>query len=137
VTEVRRGRSRASGEVLSGPRTWKASRANGEANKVVGAAWKRLEGAGHGGRGSESLAGGGTASSGQILVIFGSGRTCECAGRYGRGSGLLYRHGVVHGQPWTGKCARACTGERGCANGREPGVSATVEHMEPLILPEF
>jgi hypothetical protein len=30
----------------------KASRANGEANRVAGAAWKRLEGAGHGGRGS-------------------------------------------------------------------------------------
>jgi hypothetical protein len=25
----------------------------------------------------------------------------------------------------------------GCANGREPGVSATVEHVEPLLLPEF
>jgi hypothetical protein len=37
ATEVRRGRSRAFGEVLPGPRTWKASRANGEANRVVGA----------------------------------------------------------------------------------------------------
>jgi hypothetical protein len=53
VTEVRRGRSWASGEVLSGPRTWKASRANSEANRVAGVAWKRLEGAGHGGRGSD------------------------------------------------------------------------------------
>jgi hypothetical protein len=52
ATEVRRGRSWASGEVLSGLRTWKASRDNGEANRVAGAAWKRLEGAGHGGRGS-------------------------------------------------------------------------------------
>jgi hypothetical protein len=30
-----------------------------------------------------------------------------------------------------------CTGERGCTNGHEPGVSATVEHVEPLLLPEF
>jgi hypothetical protein len=115
------GRSRASGEVLPGPRTWKASRGNGEANQVVGAAWKRLEGAGHGGRGSKSLAGGGAACSGRIPVIFGSGMTCEHAGRYGQGSGLVYRHGTVHERPWTGERARACTGERGCANGREPG----------------
>jgi hypothetical protein len=40
ATEVRRGRSQVSGEVLSGPRTWKASRAIGEANRVAGAAWK-------------------------------------------------------------------------------------------------
>jgi hypothetical protein len=104
---------------------------------VFGAAWKRLEGAGHGGRGSESLAGGAAACSGRIPAILGLGRTCDRAGRYGRGSGLLYRHGAVHGRPWTGERARACTRERGCANGREPGVSATVEHVEPLLLPEF
>jgi hypothetical protein len=52
ATEVRRGRSRVSSEVLSGPRAWKAPRATGEAIRVAGAAWKRLEGAGHGGRGS-------------------------------------------------------------------------------------
>jgi hypothetical protein len=100
-------------------------------------AWTRLEGAGHGGRGSESLAGGGTACSGQIPVISGLGKTWEHAGRDGRGSGLLYRHGAVHGWPWTDERAWACTGERGCANGREPGVSATVEHVEPLPLPKF
>jgi hypothetical protein len=77
------------------------------------------------------------ACSGRILVIFGLGRTCERAGRYDRGSGLLYRHGAVHGRPWIGERARACTGERGCANGRESGVSATVEHVEPLLMPEF
>jgi hypothetical protein len=104
---------------------------------VVGAAWTRLEGASHGGRGSESLAGGGAACSGQIPVIFGSGRTYERAGRYGRCLGLLYRHSAVHGRPWTGERAQACTGERGCANEREPGVSATVEHVELLLLPEF
>jgi hypothetical protein len=43
----------------------------------------------------------------------------------------------VHGRSWTSKRARACTAERGCANWREPGVSATVEHVEPLLLPEF
>jgi hypothetical protein len=32
--------------------------------------------------------------------------------------GCFYRHGVVHGRSWTGECARACTAERGCANGR-------------------
>jgi hypothetical protein len=115
----------------------KASRANGEANRGVGAAWTRLKGAGHGGRGSESLAGGGAARSGQIPVISGLGKTCEHAGRYGRGSGLLCRHGAVHGRPWTGEHARACARERGCANGREPGVSATVEHVELLPLPKF
>jgi hypothetical protein len=43
----------------------------------------------------------------------------------------------VHGRSWTGEHARACTGERGCANRRELGVSAMVEHVEPLLLPEF
>jgi hypothetical protein len=52
ATKVRRGRSRVSGEVLPGPRTWKASRATGEANRVTGAAWKWLGGAGSSGRGS-------------------------------------------------------------------------------------
>jgi hypothetical protein len=42
ATEVRRGRSRVFDEVLLGPRTWKASRATGEANRVTGAAWKWL-----------------------------------------------------------------------------------------------
>jgi hypothetical protein len=58
-------------------------------------------------------------------------------GRYDRGLGLHYRHGAVHERSWTGERARACTAERGCANWREPGVSAMVEHVEPLLLPEF
>jgi hypothetical protein len=37
ATEVRRGRSRASGEVLPGPRAWGASRAYGGANRSTGA----------------------------------------------------------------------------------------------------
>jgi hypothetical protein len=52
ATEIRRGRSWFSGEVLPGPRAWGASRAIGEANRVAGVAWKRPEWAGHGGRGS-------------------------------------------------------------------------------------
>jgi hypothetical protein len=40
VTEVQQGRSRVSSEILSGPRTWKASRAIGEANRVADATWK-------------------------------------------------------------------------------------------------
>jgi hypothetical protein len=43
VTEVRRRRSWVSGEVLSGPRAWKALQATGEANRVTGAAWTWLE----------------------------------------------------------------------------------------------
>jgi hypothetical protein len=70
-------------------------------------------------------------------VISGLGKTCEHAGRDGRGSGLLYRHGAVHRRPWNGERARACAGECGSANGHEPGVSATVEHVEPLPLPKF
>jgi hypothetical protein len=50
ATEVRRGRSWVSGEVLLGPSAWKASRATGEANRRAGAAWKRLERACHSGR---------------------------------------------------------------------------------------
>jgi hypothetical protein len=52
AAEVRRGRSWFYGEVLPGPRAWEASQAIGEANRAAGAAWKRLEWAGHGGRGS-------------------------------------------------------------------------------------
>jgi hypothetical protein len=40
ATEVRRGRSWLSGEVLPGPRAGKASQANGEANRAAGAALK-------------------------------------------------------------------------------------------------
>jgi hypothetical protein len=58
-------------------------------------------------------------------------------GRYGRGLGLLYRHDAVHGRSWTGVGARACTAGRGCANWREPGMSAVVEHVELLLLSVF
>jgi hypothetical protein len=52
AAEVRRGRSWFSGEVLSGPRSGEASLALGKAIRAAGVAWKRLEWAGHGGRGS-------------------------------------------------------------------------------------
>jgi hypothetical protein len=70
-------------------------------------------------------------------VISDLGKSGERAGMNGRGLGRLYRHGAVHGQSWTGERARACTGRRGCANGREPGVSTTVEHVCSLPLPKF
>ena len=59
------------------------------------------------------------------------------AGRREVRPGRLYRRGAVHGRSWTGECARACTGKARCANGREPGVSAAVEHVFPLPLPLF
>jgi hypothetical protein len=39
----------------------------------------------------------------------------------------------------TARCTggRGLASARGRANGREPGVSATVEHVEPLPLPMF
>jgi hypothetical protein len=40
AAEVRRGRSRFSGEVLLGPRAWEALQAIGEANRAAGVAWK-------------------------------------------------------------------------------------------------
>jgi hypothetical protein len=40
AAEVRRGRSRFSGEVLPGLRAWEALQAIGEANRAAGAAWK-------------------------------------------------------------------------------------------------
>jgi hypothetical protein len=49
ATEVRRGRSWVSGDVVPGLRTWKASRATGEANQATGTTWEWLEGAGLGG----------------------------------------------------------------------------------------
>jgi hypothetical protein len=52
ATDVRRGQSWVSGVVLPGPRAWKAPQATCEAIRVASAAWKRLEGSGHGGRGS-------------------------------------------------------------------------------------
>jgi hypothetical protein len=105
ATDVRRGRSWVSGEALSGPRTWEASRATGEANRVTGVAWKWLEGAGLGGRGSGGLAGGGVACSRQSPVNFGSGRTEGARG--GTAEALGYFIGTTR-----------CTGGRGAASAR-------------------
>jgi hypothetical protein len=80
ATKVRRGRSWVSDEVPPGPRTWKPARATGEANRATGVAWKWLEGAGRGGRGSGGLAGGGAACSRRSPVNFGSGRTESARG---------------------------------------------------------
>jgi hypothetical protein len=57
AAEVRRGRSWLSGEVLPGPRAWEASQALDEAIRAAGVAWKRLEWAGRGGRGSGGTGG--------------------------------------------------------------------------------
>jgi hypothetical protein len=105
ATEVRRGRSWVSGEALPCLRTWKASRANSKANRATGAAWKWLEGASHGGRGSGGLAGGGAACSRRSLVNFGSGRT-ESA-RRGTAEALGCFIGTAR-----------CTGSRGPASAR-------------------
>jgi hypothetical protein len=54
-------------------------------------------------------------------VIFGSGRTCERAGRYGRGSGLLYRHGAVHGRPGPASARGRALGSAGARMGVNRG----------------
>jgi hypothetical protein len=70
-------------------------------------------------------------------VSSGLGRTESARGSTVEALGLLYRHGAVHGRAWTGVGARACTAGRGCAHWHEPGVSAAIEHVAPLFLPEF
>jgi hypothetical protein len=70
-------------------------------------------------------------------VNSGLGRT-ECAwGSTAEALGLLYRHGALHGRAWIGGGAWACTAGHGCANWREPGLSATIEHVASMFLPEF
>jgi hypothetical protein len=105
ATEVRRGRSWVSVEALPGPRTWKASRASGEANRVTGATWKWLERAGRGGRGSGGLAGGGAACSRRSPVNFSSGRTKSTRGGTAEALGCFI--GTAR-----------CTGDRGPASAR-------------------
>jgi hypothetical protein len=101
--EVRRGRSWVSGEGLPGPRTWKASRAPGEANRATDTAWEWLEGAGRGGRSSGGLEGGGAACSRRSPVNFGSGRTESARG------GTAEALGFFIGTAW-------CTSGRGPAS---------------------
>jgi hypothetical protein len=83
------------------------------------------------------MAGGGVACSRRSPVNFGSGRTESARGGTAEALGCFI--GTAR-----------CTGGRGPASARgrarlvvgartwrEPGVSATVKHVEPLLLPEF
>jgi hypothetical protein len=70
-------------------------------------------------------------------VNSGLGRAESARGSTAEALGLLYRHCVVHGRAWTGMGPRSCMAGGGCANWREPGVSAAIEHVAPLFLPEF
>jgi hypothetical protein len=70
-------------------------------------------------------------------VNSGLGRTESVRGSTAEALGLLYRHGAVHRRAWTSVGARLCSVGRGCANWREPGVSATIKHVASMFLPEF
>jgi hypothetical protein len=63
-------------------------------------------------------------------VNFGLGRTKSVRGGTAKALGCFIG---------TARCTggRGPASARGCANWSEPGVSATVEHVEPLLLPEF
>jgi hypothetical protein len=65
------------------------------------------------------------------------GRTKSARGSTTEALGLLYRHGAVHGRVWTNGGARACSAGRGCTNWREPSMSAAIEHVASMFLPEF
>ena len=67
----------------------------------------------------------------------GLGRTESVRGSTTEALGLIYRHDAVYEWAWTSEGAWACTARRGCANWCEPGVSAAIEHVAPLFLPEF
>jgi hypothetical protein len=131
ATEFRRGWSWVSGEVLLGPSAWKASWVTGKANREAGATCTRLEWAGRGGW--VVVAGDDAACSRQSPVNFGLGKAWERAGRYGRGLGLLYRHGEGEARDGLdqtlGRSARV-----GWANA---GVPTRVEHVCGFILPEL
>jgi hypothetical protein len=129
--EVRRGRSWVSGEVLPGPRTWKASRATGEANRVTGATWMWLEGDGRGGRGSGGDGGRGRARR--------SGRSCS--GRDAEWRADRCAPGVLIGalgQGWvqaqgteTDRARHACRGQP--VRGR--ALENAIEHVEVWFCP--
>jgi hypothetical protein len=74
------------------------------------------------------MAGGGAACSRRSPANLGSGRTWERAGRYGRGLGMLYRHGAVH---WGARVhERAWTG---CvSHGRTRGTVASARVLTPI-----
>jgi hypothetical protein len=56
---------------------------------------------------------------------------------YDRGFPTLIDVGVVHGRAWTSAGTRRRTAWHGCTDWREPSMSATVEHVAPLLLPVF
>jgi hypothetical protein len=133
ATEVRRKRSLVSGEVLSGLRAWKASRAPSEANRAAGATWARLERAGRGGRGLGSDGGRWRgvldAKSGELWLRQGLRARGEVRSRpWGCFIGTAQAR-ARDGLDWTLGRARA-----GWANA---GVPTRVEHVCAFILPEF
>jgi hypothetical protein len=83
------------------------------------------------------MAGGGAVCSRRSPVNFGSGRTESARGGTAEALGCFIGTArcmggrgpaSVPGQVWLVAGARTW---------REPGMSATVEHVEPLLLPEF
>jgi hypothetical protein len=70
-------------------------------------------------------------------LSLGLGESVEARREYDRGFPILIDAGVVHGRVWTSVGARACTAWCGCADWRESGMSATIEHVAPLFLPVF
>jgi hypothetical protein len=79
------------------------------------------------------VAGGGAACSRRSSVNFVLGKAWEHAGRYGRGLGLLYRHGEGEGA-WRTWPDAGASAHAGWANA---GVPTSIEHVCAFILPEF
>jgi hypothetical protein len=65
------------------------------------------------------------------------GESGEAWREYDRGFPALIDAGAVHGRAWTSAGARTRTAWHGCVEWREPGMSAAVEHVAPLLLPVF
>jgi hypothetical protein len=132
VTEVRRGRSRISGEVLPGPRTWKASRATGEANRVTSAAWKWLGQLGVVAEAQAVMAGGGElAGVGVLARAWGGvkGRPLRTRGTYRRPREWLGTGAGDRSRPCAACAQRAATAR--------PSAWARDRTRGSVILPEF
>jgi hypothetical protein len=65
------------------------------------------------------------------------GESGEAWREYDRGFPALIDAGAVQGRAWTSAGARTRTAWHGCEEWREPGMSAAVEHVAPLLLPVF
>jgi hypothetical protein len=117
ATEVRWGRSWVSGEVMSGPSAWKASRATSKANRGAGAAWTRLERAGRGGWGLGS-GGGRRKRSPELKRGVWLARVSTAEGE-----------GARRTWPYAGSSART--------SWANAGVPTRVKHVCAFILPEF